>query len=78
VLCGLIGEAKHWQISGYMPRPNKEKGPVLPEDSNGPVTELTDSTTRGHTSVTVVGVCNCISLYVVRITVILKFMKYCN
>jgi hypothetical protein len=37
---GLIGEAENWQMSGYMHGPNKEKQQVLPEDSNGQVTEL--------------------------------------
>jgi hypothetical protein len=27
----LIGETEHWQISGYMHGPNKEKGQVVPE-----------------------------------------------
>jgi hypothetical protein len=61
VVSGLTGEAEDPQTrSGSCQR-----------TVYGRVTELTESTTRGlHQTVIVVGVRNCISLYVVRTTVI--------
>jgi hypothetical protein len=79
VVGGLNGEAVDGQISGYMEEYNKEMGRVVPDDSNGRITELMESSIRSSpNSVIVVGVSNCISPYVIRITVILRFIKYCN
>jgi hypothetical protein len=45
VVSGLTGEVEDWQISCYMRGPYKEKGQVVPEDSNDRFTELIATTT---------------------------------
>jgi hypothetical protein len=40
VVSGLTGEAEDRQISGSVHGPNKEWGQVVPDNSNGRVTEL--------------------------------------
>jgi hypothetical protein len=81
VVSGVIEEAEDWPISGYMHGPNKENGASRARQTvtaglQNRLCLLSVLTTEQ--SVIVVGVRNCISPYVVRITVILMFINYCN